>query len=276
MKVIVKRCIEKISQNNEGVCDNATPISSNCLECFQRQFFDGNDIGYKCDEKIYIYVARYFPVHVKEIIEALKLLPEEYFEKLFELKKINIMNIGGGPGSDSFAVKKFLIEKQSVGEIQGKKEIYMLRIDKENNWDGMAGFVNGRIKDTENIKYLSKKSNFDVCVKNQWALSDKKYNLFTLSYLLSEIDDEKIDTLSEFVNSYASDTVSGLIINDNNRPKVKNLKEILFHNILCNNPIEVEDSSRFHCGFFYEDEDRDLVNPKLSTNSIRYAKVIKL
>lgn len=276
MDVIVNRCIEEISQNYEGVCDSATPNSSNCFDCFQRQFFDGNEIKYECDEKINIYVARYFPVHVKEIFEALKMLPEEFYENLFKLKDINIMNIGGGPGSDSFAVKKFLIEKELAGEIEDEKKVCILRIDKETNWDNMAGFVNERIRNTEHIEFMAKKSIFDVGIQNKWSLANRKYNIFTISYLLSEIDDSKISILSKFINSYASSAVCGLIINDNNRYKVHQLKQSLFQNILCDIDNDDEDSTRHHCGFFYKDEDRDLVNPKLTTNSIRYSKVVTL
>ena len=279
----MKKYIGEVSNKHEGYeggkCKDATPKTSNCLDCFQQQFFGGNKISYDCEEKRNIYVARYFPVHVKENTEALNLLPQVYIEKLFKLKKIYIMNIGGGPGSDSFAVKNFFIDKERVCKLQDKKEIYILRVDKETNWNDMAGFVNERIKDTDNIKFNSKRSNFDVGDEKQWTLANRKYNLFTISYFLSEIEENGIEIVAKFVNQYASDTVAAVIINDNDYPKIYTLKQMLFESISCNvNNVDYEraDSTTFHCDFFYKDEDRDLIKPKLSTKSIRYAKVVRL
>ncbi|MFH0781990.1 MAG: hypothetical protein V2B20_08570 [Pseudomonadota bacterium] len=151
MDVIIRKCIDYVSENIEIVCQNATPGASGCLDCFQNQFFNDNIISYDCDLKINIYVGRYFPVHVRENIEALKLLPPEYIDKLLNLNTINVMNIGGGPGSDSFAVKKYFHGLERSGLIKDKKDIYILRVDRETNWNNMAGFVNERIKNTDVI-----------------------------------------------------------------------------------------------------------------------------
>ncbi|MFH0781988.1 MAG: hypothetical protein V2B20_08560 [Pseudomonadota bacterium] len=124
--------------------------------------------------------------------------------------------------------------------------------------------------------FVTKRSNFDVGVKEKWALAERKYNLFTISYFLSEFDSNRIEILAEFISSFASNTISAVTINDNDRQKVHSLKHSLFENLSCNVNLEFENKEKHHCGFFYEDKDRDFIQPKLNANSIRYAKVINI
>ena len=276
MDEIINRCVDNIPNDFDEACEDATPGATDCFDCFQKQFFDGNQIVYDCDPKIDIYVARYFPVHVKENMEALSLLPPEYIESLLQLDDINVMNIGGGPGSDSFAIKKFFLQNEDRGNIEGMKNIRILRIDKENNWNDIAGFVNQQISNSDRIVFNPRRRNCDIRIKKQWPKANIKYNIFTLSYFLSEIEENQIELIAEFINTYASDTASAIIINDNDRYKVNTLVPMLSDNISCSFEYENNDSAQHHCGFSYSDKDRDFVFPKLTTRSIRYVKVINL
>lgn len=58
---------------------------------------------------------------------------------------------------------------------------------------------------------------------------------------------------------------------------VYTVKQMLFKSISCNGDHhEITDSTEVPCGFSYENEDRDLIKPKLKTKSRRYAKVVRL
>lgn len=214
-------------------------------------------------------------MHVKENMEALRLLPDNFIERLLELDTINIMNIGGGPGSDSFGIKTYLMNLERSGQITSPKNIYILRVDKEEGWDEIAGFINRRIVNTNKLIFDARKKNFDITQKHEWNLQEsKKYHIFTMSYFLSEIDPIKTRIVADFINSFASDNIAAVIVNDNERRKVHNLKFILFDNLKADRNDEWEDGTKCHCQFSYADEDRDFIGPKLNTNSMRYVKIL--
>ena len=276
MKKIIDECIEQIKDNFDCICENATPGTRDCLTCFQRQYFDGNAISYDCIPKIPIYVARYFPVHVMENTDALNLMPEKIKNRLISENPLNIISIGGGPGIDTFAVKNFLIDNEFAGGITAQKDVFLLRIDKETNWNRIAGFVNSRITDTELIKFCCHRKTFDITAKQKWTNSPlRSYNIFTMSYFLSELDNqEEVEAVAEYINILSSKECSVLLINDRKEVKVHRFKDILFRNLNTNTDFESEDKKSFYCDFFYDDQDRDLISPKLKTNSIRFFKVL--
>jgi len=275
MESIIRNCIDKVKDNIEGVCPDGTPGTSDCLSCLQRQYFDDNPISYDCKYKICLYVARFFPVHVKENEIALTLLCPQFKEELLKYNLLNIMSIGGGPGSDLFAIKKFFLNCEMNGEIGSSKEIYLLRIDKEDSWNQIAAEVNVEIASTEKLHFDAKRKLFDITSKLQWPKRKKLFHIFTMSYFLSELTNEgQVKTVAEYINLFSNKNCSFLFINDRNDDKVNNFKRILFESLDCNSSYEAENSAQCHCGFFYNEEDRDLVKPKLKTNSIRFFKVL--
>ncbi len=276
MKKLIDECIEQVKDNFEGLCENATPGSNDCFSCFQKQFFGGNIISYNCAPKTQIYVARYFPVHVKENAVGLKLMPQEIKNRLISENPLNIISVGGGPGSDTFAVKNFLIDNELAGEITAQKDVYLLRVDKEENWNHIAGIVNSKVTDTELIKFDARRKTLDITAKQEWPKKfGRLYNIFTMSYFLSEMgSQEEVEAVAEFINKISSDKCSVVLINDRDEGKVHQFKQILFENLSTNTNCEYEDNTKYHCGFFYDDEDRNLISPKLNTNSIRFFKVL--
>lgn len=276
MNSLIRKCIDKIKGDIDGVCDSATPGASNCLSCFQKQYFNDNLISYDCDNKVCIYVARFFPVHVRENTEAFNLLPHDYKKKLTRQNPINIMSIGGGPGSDSFAVKNFLINSERRGDVRSEKDIYLLRVDKEKNWDSTAGEINSKITHTEYLKFNARKQLFDITEKDDWPeRNNRLFHIFTMSYFLSELtSDEQVKVVAEYINMHSSRNCSFLFVNDRNDYKVDCFKQVLFQNLHCNTNYETEDSDKYWCGFSYNDDDRDFIGPKLNTNSIRFFKAL--
>ena len=186
------------------------------------------------------------------------------------------MSIGGGPGSDSFAIKNFFVNSERNSEIRTEKNIYLLRVDKEKNWNWIAAKVNSKITNTENLKFDTRRKLIDITDKNEWPKSrNRLYHIFTMSYFLSElISDEQVEIVAEYINLPSDKDCSFLFVNDRNDYKVNRFKQILFENLHCNINYEAEDSEKCHCGFFYDDRDRDLFEPKLSTNSIRFFKAL--
>ena len=162
------------------------------------------------------------------------------------------------------------------GEIGSKKQIYLLRIDKEESWNKIAGEVHSKHSNSEYLKFVLKRQLFDVTEKAEWPnQSEKLFHVITMSYFLSELNNvEQVKVVAEYINLYSSDQCSFLIVNDRNDDKVNYFKKILFQNLHCNTNYESEDSTKYHCGFSYNDNDRDLIGPKLTTNSIRFIKAL--
>lgn len=186
------------------------------------------------------------------------------------------MSIGGGPGSDLYAVKKFLINCANQGYMTSKKDICFLRVDQEKSWNGIAGkVINSIVSDTKNLVFDARRKNIDILNSEDWGRSSKKYHIFTMSYFLSELaNEDQVRTVAKFINKFSSKNISFLFINDRNDVKVDRFKRILFDNISCNESYETENNTKCHCGFFYDDDDRDLISPKLNTNSIRFFKAL--
>ena len=233
MQKIINHYIEKVKDDLEDVCDDATSGAADCLSCFRRQYFDENVISYDCDSKTYIYVARYFPVHIKENAVALNLMPDAVVNRITSENPLNIISIGGGPGCDTFAVKNFLIDSENASKIKSRKDVYLLRIDKEENWNDIAGAVHSRIKDTELIKFNARRNLFDITAKQNWPDdSGRLYNIITMSYFLSERKStEDIEVVADYINRISSNKFSGILINDRDEDNVHKYKNILFDNL---------------------------------------------
>jgi len=276
MDEIIQKVFEKIDFSSPKVCEKITPNSTDCLSCFQNQFFDGNKVSYDCNQKRYIYIARYFPVHVKEISQGLSLLPPSTISKLLNLQTINILNIGGGPASDSFAIKRFLGNYEACGEINYQLDVNILRVDLEKNWDGVAAYINNRVSNTQMISFDHRKKHCDISDQNIAQIStDSDFNIITISYLISELSNADMKQLAFHINNCASKNISVLILNDRQTYTVRSNIETLYYYINSNKDFERTCNQNSHCEFSFPDNIYQAVKPKLTTNSIRYLKIIK-
>jgi hypothetical protein len=264
MENIIRDLHKSVDYEKWNGCNNITPKSSNCLECFSKQFFGGNKIDYSCEQKRKIYVLRYLPVHVHEVYIAIKKINDDILEIIKSKNEINILSIGGGPGSDILAIKKFIVEQ--INE-ESMPKFNIFRLDKENGWDSVSkeivypkisnNFYHNKIKFDITLQKLNKNYNFDIV---------------TISYLMSEISDSDLSVFTHNVRNFLANK-SVLIINDRDEVLVQNRIVAMLNNL----PIKIyfSESERIWCGFSYPDDIGEITKPKRKTNSKQHSMLIQ-
>lgn len=243
-------------------CDSKTPGSHNCLNCFQSQFFDGNDISYDCEEKRKLYLLRYFPVHCIENYHGATSIPEDVIEKWFQNGHADILSVGGGPGSDVCGVLQHLEEESERRQIDLSVDI--VRVDIEDQWDRVFNDVMNRFFPWANYRtvHLDVNEGFD-------SINDESFDLVTTSYLISELSTEACLSLADEIDSVLIDE-GVLMINDRPEAAVeRNIRSML-------DKIKISHENRFlngWAGYSYPNDVASTVGPKFNMNSIIFVGV---
>jgi hypothetical protein len=190
-------------------CECRTPRSNSCLECLQSQFFDGNEISYDCEEKRKLYVLRYFPVHCRENYYGAKNIPCDVINNWFEDGHVDILSVGGGPGSDICGVLEYLEEEAKRRQVDLSVDV--VRLDVEDQWDGVFDDVMERFFPWASYRtvHLDVNEGFDL-------ISDESFDLVTASYLTSELSKKACLDLADEVDSVL---VDGGVLMINDRPE---------------------------------------------------------
>lgn len=220
MEELVKKFMSKIDlkELNKAfdICQDKTQGQGVqcCQTCFKQQFFNGNNISYSCLHKRKLYVVRLLPAHVKEIELALQQVAD-FFQSEVAGKKLNVCLLGGGPGVESIAVRKFL----QCYNIQPSSLLF-IRSDIEKTWDEEAEIIvkhfhpaiqKGEVL-VDGISYKYGKVCVDL-LKTSTLTNVPYFNLFSLSYFLSEVPEDNLNRLANLILSKVEDK-SVIIIND--------------------------------------------------------------
>lgn len=209
----INRLHEEVDYEIHDACTNKTHGATDCPSCCGEQYFDGNQPSYDCSQKRKIYVLRYLPAHIQENYQGALLIPAEIRNQFFSKKTVEVLSLGGGPGSDIAGLKKFT-ELLTWEECQCE-QCKFVRLDKEDGWDEVSGEVI-RLFGKPEIQFEYYKKKLDVCATSNW-FERRTFDLILISYLLSELNDAQIDALAENLRKCMSSDAL-LIIND--RPEV--------------------------------------------------------
>lgn len=190
-------------------CDDRTPGSGSCVDCFKNQYYGGHEISYDCEEKRKLYVLRYFPVHGKENYSGAERIPCDVIDEWFDNEHVDILSVGGGPGSDIYGVLAYL--KEEALRRQVDLSVDVLRLDIEDQWDGVFDDVMARFFPL--VGYRNMKLDVSDGID---SISDESFDLVTLSYLTSELSTESCLNLAEEVDSVL---VDGGVLMINDRPE---------------------------------------------------------
>ena len=256
MDLLIKDYFDGLNPEAFNGCGMVTPGSENCLDCFKDQYFGGNEISYDCVEKRKLYFLRYFPVHKAENYCGATIIPRDVLDGWMENGHVEILSVGGGPGSDICGVLEFLEEEEDLRSIS--LSVNIVRVDVETQWDDMFDDVMQRLFSWANYRtvHLDVDAGFE-------SLSGENFDLVLASYLTSELSTDSCLKLADDINSVlATDGV--IMVND--RPE---------------NAVECDVRSMFdRVGFGYEErrltswagyryskEVAEAVNPKFSMNS---------
>jgi hypothetical protein len=250
-----------------GPCENTVGTANSCPECCQNRYFNGDAIEYDCEQFRKAYVMRYLPVHVHENFLALNMIPEEMLGRIAEDDDVNVLSLGGGPGSDILAFKKFFNNWHRHAPNIERLTIY--RVDLEETWNDLASQIIHLI-DCAGVEIDHKRITNNV-LRFRPRREGMRSHFICLSYLLSELRLEDIPRLARKILNFAAD-VAAITINDRNQDEVREKAELLLDAINAERIAECSDSR--HCGVTYDEALKDRVMPKLMTTSIRYAAVI--
>jgi hypothetical protein len=248
-------------------CGNTVGSAISCPECCHNRYYHHETIGYDCEQFRKAYVMRYLPVHIHENFLAFNTIPPEFLEQIGSNDDINVLSLGGGPGSDIAAFKKFFNNWHRHAPNIERLTIY--RVDQEETWNTLASKVIDLFNcpDVE----LDHRRIIENVLRFRPMRQGIKFHFICLSYLLSELRLEDIPILATNLLNFAAD-VAAIIINDRNQDEVREKAELLLKKINAER-IAVYSESK-HCGVTYDDAVKERVKPKLITSSIRYAAVV--
>ncbi len=264
---LVEKYAQLVDLNKISTCPSFRRREKDCVKCFRHQYLNKNAIiDYNCINKRQLYIARYLPVHLKEIELGLKgLITENIKQSLLLLPKVNVISIGGGPGIDLLALKKYFLETEKEYHLTKTSYFNLMRWEKISQWDDMANELINVVKSSTYFQFKHQKLHGDITNKILWHhVEEKSIHIYLLSYVLSELTTEQIEPLKQFIESRANQTVSVVLINDvKNHSLVNPLwNEMRFSNEQC------------WCGVRYSVQARNKVFPKQQTGSERYFKVL--
>lgn len=240
-------------------CQDRTPDSKSCVECFRLQYFNGNHISYDCIEKRKLYVLRFFPVHSAENREGLQQISKLALNNILKYAPIRILSIGGGPGSDIYATIKFL--RDHIGDVTLHK-IFITRIDIQPLWDGIANDTIRLAAGDFPLRIDTLHS--DVMhgletLKNE----DDEFDIVLCSYLISELAPSDLRAMGKIIRSV---TWNGGVIIVNDRPE-NNVEErirVLFEGAGVN-PVKIINNGWGK--YIYNSKIANALSPKLNMNS---------
>ncbi|CAK3436411.1 conserved hypothetical protein [Vibrio crassostreae] len=259
MNNIINKFFGEVDFESFNECETG---KSDCVVCLRDNYFEATEIDYDCENKRKLYVVRYLPVHIKEVRSALDLISSKRENMLLDKKVLNVMCLGGGPGTDNAAFNKWLVncrlfDKRSITRVN------IVRVDRCEEWSEISpSIINHAFPDDITVKYI--KANHDVA-KHEIKVGGK-IDLVIASYLLSEISDEDIPKVVENIKKNINKNAT-IVINDRNQSEVTQKIEKVYELLGCE---YVSDSSRMHCDFSFDGKIVETAQPKFSTSSIRY------
>lgn len=243
-------------------CETKTPRSESCFGCFHNQFFDGNEISYNCEEKRKLYLLRFFSVHCMENYYGAAHISSDIIDDWFEVGHVDILSVGGGPGSDVCGVLEHL--EKEVGRRNVDLSVNVLRLDIEDQWDEVFDDIMERFFPWVNHRtaHLDVQNGFG-------SISDESFDLVIASYLTSELSTEACLNLSDEIDSVLDDR-GVLIINDRPEGAVERDIRSMFDRI------EIEFDELFlndWAGYSYPNDIAAIVGPKFNMNSSMFVGV---
>jgi hypothetical protein len=255
----------KVNYDKATKCIHPAKNSAqDCPDCLHNQYFSGRAVDYSCEQTRLVYVLRFLPVHMQENYSILQGVDATKVSR--RDGSINVLALGGGPGSEIAALKKFILHNKYFG--QQVSEIVVTRLDRVSEWKDQYMSVR-KLYPTNGVQFNFKKIEGDVSTCNDYI---GKYDLVFLSYILSELDDNQaIDLAARLKTTLNANAV--LILNDRNEAAVvRRMKHFAdqFDNIS-----RYFSDTQQHLGLNYPQSILDRAKAKLKMKSARLGVVTK-
>lgn len=256
-----------VNYTQAQTCEHNPTKAETCVGCQGDQYFNDQEINYSCKDKRSVYLLRYMLVHIQEVKQALdglrnnSELPDAWPDP------VRVLSIGGGPGFDVAAFKKFVLEDGFYSDDIRSFEIF--RLDKVKDWDDLAGRVI-YLYSPPGYSFKHSKINQDLNTLPKYP--KRKFDIFLLSYVVSELSYTECEQLGKTISASVENSAV-VIFNDRNEDEVwKKIQAITSH---CNIAAYFKNTAEEWCGLSYPDSLTSTTKPKLKMKSIRYGVIVK-
>ena len=245
-------------------CTDAQRAGLSCSLCLKNRYYSGQPVQYTCPQLRHVYVLRYLLVHIKENQQVLEALNVKGVEDHWEVP-VEVLSLGGGPGSEIAALQTFVQENGFFGS--EVPEIHVTRLDRVEEWGEIYKTVR-RISKCGSPKYKYFRIIDDVCSVNKYKGA---YDLVFLSYIVSELTDEKAAELGSALSEVVKDNCI-LVFNDRNEEAVVSRIQIIVSLF----PVSKQyvSTTASHLGLNYPEDIKERVGPKLKLGSYRRGVIV--
>ncbi len=245
-------------------CTDEHKAGTTCPLCLKNRYYSGQPVQYTCSQLRHIYVLRYLPVHIKENLKVLEALNVKGVEEHWE-SPVEVLALGGGPGSEVAALQTFVQQNGFFGS--DVPEIHVTRLDRVEEWSEIYKTVR-RISKGKSPKYKYFRINGDVCSVKKYKGA---YDLVFLSYIVSELTDEKAVELGKALSKVVKENFV-LIFNDRNEAAVVNRIEMMVGLFAVKG--QYVSTTASHVGINYPEDIKERVGPKLTLSSYRRGVIV--
>lgn len=245
-------------------CTDEQKAGNTCPLCLKNRYYSGRAVQYTCSQLRRIYVLRYLPVHVKENLKILEALNVKGVENDWG-NPVQILALGGGPGSEVAALQTFVKQDGFFGS--DVPEIHITRVDRVEEWSEIYQSVCG-ISNGNSPRYKYFRISGDVCAVKEYKGA---YDLVFLSYIVSELTDEKSVELGNALSKVVKENVI-LVFNDRNETAVVNRIEMIVALFAVKD--QYVSTTESHVGINYPEDIKERVGPKLWLSSYRRGVVV--
>lgn len=268
MDTLIKELFDEIDFEQFSGCEKVSPGATSCARCCARQYFDGNEIDYSCEQKMKVYAVRYYPVHMEEIATAVdSSLHMNGVEDILLTRDLSILSLGGGPGSDILGIRKRIRGYASI-DSKNTYKVSFTRIEVNPIWDNIFYRAVALGTTTQNLSEEYKTIHHDLTLNESVVLP--KQDIILMSYLMSELSDAEAYMLAHRVKDLMKSNAL-IIINDRPEDAVKNRIKKFLDIIL---PSESKEHYfTYWGGFTYPEDIKNKMEPKLNMNVVSFISV---
>jgi hypothetical protein len=140
----------------------------------------GSQITYSHLALTFAYIYKYVPIHANVVFQRISASSD--LADLFRQERVNIVCLGGGPGSDVLGILKYI-------DFSGDNPaLYCITLDKEEEWRRCWEVFERKLQSHGPLTNIYQ--SFDVSDTKTWpkASSIARADLFIMNYFMSEID----------------------------------------------------------------------------------------
>lgn len=209
VKSVLDELYERIPAKSDSEKDS---LISEKLEFLSKRYNNlllNSEVNYSEFATKFAYIYRYVTCHANIVYQVIESSAE--IRSLFELDRVNVTCVGGGPGSDFLGIIKYLLLREK------KPFLRCSLFDKEQSWSECWNDVDEKL-DTQ-FRISTNFEPFDVTRTETWAEKGKylKADLFTMIYFMSEVHSIKETAEAFFSNLFENAKKNSLFLYIDNK-----------------------------------------------------------